>query len=44
MVAVIEANDSPYEITNVMERKMGEYFSYLAASSVASGVRMDEIL
>ena len=41
-VAVMLANDRPYESANVVERKSGEYALYRSTSSVASGVIMSE--
>jgi hypothetical protein len=36
----IEANDSPYEIENVVDKKMGLYFLYFSSSNTFSGVRI----
>ena len=35
---MIDAKDRPYDMAKVVERNSGEYASYFATSSVASGV------
>jgi hypothetical protein len=40
IVAVMLANDSPYEIANVVLRKMGLYALYLTSSNTLSSFRI----
>ena len=40
MVAVMAANERPYEMANVVERKSGLYSWYAVKLSVPSGVRI----